>query len=273
MINKTALREGNTNNKTELWIPVDIGTQIPCLHTVPHMFRPFFCFSVLRKNIARPLVLRYLTHTVLCTTLGGNECDLLTVTDFQDTPITATGGGSNNSRNSSYGSRSPSSGQQQQQQQQQHAGAEIPGGAFNGNSGRVETATVSVGDAAMTAAAMGAAGGGLRWGGEGGGMNYGGGADEDSSNGAPGLGIGARYSGGGGSSGGGPNRRGNHKRCVVISARVHPGETPASWMMRGMLDFITGDSAEARLLRSLFVFKIVPMLNPDGVAFGNNRCR
>ncbi|CAN0329557.1 unnamed protein product, partial [Hapterophycus canaliculatus] len=63
-----------------------------------------------------------------------------------------------------------------------------------------------------------------------------------------------------------------HKRCVVISARVHPGETPASWMMRGMLDFITGDSAEARLLRSLFVFKIVPMLNPDGVAFGNNRC-
>lgn len=71
---------------------------------------------------------------------------------------------------------------------------------------------------------------------------------------------------------GGGARRGN-KRCVVISARVHPGETPASWMMRGMLDFITGESVEARLLRSLFVFKIVPMLNPDGVAFGNNRCR
>ncbi|CAN0554465.1 unnamed protein product [Ectocarpus sp. 8 AP-2014] len=68
-------------------------------------------------------------------------------------------------------------------------------------------------------------------------------------------------------------RRGMNKRCVVISARVHPGETPASWMMRGMLDFLTGDSAEAGLLRSLFVFKIVPMLNPDGVAYGNNRCR
>ncbi|CAN0450767.1 unnamed protein product [Ascophyllum nodosum] len=65
----------------------------------------------------------------------------------------------------------------------------------------------------------------------------------------------------------------SEQRCVVISARVHPGETPASWMMRGMLDFITGESAEARLLRSLFVFKIVPMLNPDGVAYGNNRCR
>lgn len=122
-------------------------------------------------------------------------------------------------------------------------------------------------------AAVGAAGGALSGGGERGVTNNGGGASEDSSNGAPGLGVGGRYSVGGGSSGGGASRRGNHKRCVVISARVHPGETPASWMMRGMLDFITGDSAEARLLRSLFVFKIVPMLNPDGVAFGNNRCR
>lgn len=74
-----------------------------------------------------------------------------------------------------------------------------------------------------------------------------------------------------GSIGGGRGRC--SKRCVVISARVHPGETPASWMMRGILDFLTGESAEARVLRSLFVFKIVPMLNPDGVAFGNNRCR
>ena len=85
------------------------------------------------------------------------------------------------------------------------------------------------------------------------------------------VGVG-RQGGGAGGSVGGRMRRTN-KRCVVISARVHPGETPASWMMRGMLDFITGESAEARLLRSLFVFKIVPMLNPDGVAYGNNRCR
>lgn len=83
-----------------------------------------------------------------------------------------------------------------------------------------------------------------------------------------GAGLGGRYG-----LGGMVGRRGMNKRCVVISARVHPGETPASWMMRGMLDFLTGDSAEARLLRSLFAFKIVPMLNPDGVAFGNNRCR
>ncbi len=29
------------------------------------------------------------------------------------------------------------------------------------------------------------------------------------------------------------------RKCIVISARVHPGETVASWMMRGVIRFIT----------------------------------
>ncbi len=62
------------------------------------------------------------------------------------------------------------------------------------------------------------------------------------------------------------------RRAVVITARVHPGETPASWIMKGFLDFVTGPSEAAKLLRKLFVFKVVPMLNPDGVFYGNNRC-
>lgn len=62
------------------------------------------------------------------------------------------------------------------------------------------------------------------------------------------------------------------KKGVVVTARVHPGETVGSWMMHGFLDFITGNSKEARVLRENFVFKIIPMLNPDGVINGNYRC-
>lgn len=63
-----------------------------------------------------------------------------------------------------------------------------------------------------------------------------------------------------------------HKKAVVVTARVHPGETNGSWMMRGFLDFILSDSLDAQILRDTFVFKVVPMLNPDGVIVGNYRC-
>uniref|UniRef100_A0A672YQP2 Cytosolic carboxypeptidase 2 n=1 Tax=Sphaeramia orbicularis TaxID=375764 RepID=A0A672YQP2_9TELE len=62
------------------------------------------------------------------------------------------------------------------------------------------------------------------------------------------------------------------KKTVVVTARVHPGETNGSWMMEGFLDFLLGESEDARLLRDMFVFKVVPMLNPDGVVVGNYRC-
>ena len=62
------------------------------------------------------------------------------------------------------------------------------------------------------------------------------------------------------------------KRAVVISARVHPGEVVGSWMMRGVLFFLTDPlNLEAKLLREKFIFKIIPMLNPDGVINGNYR--
>ncbi|XP_030845619.1 uncharacterized protein LOC582973 isoform X1 [Strongylocentrotus purpuratus] len=62
------------------------------------------------------------------------------------------------------------------------------------------------------------------------------------------------------------------KKAVVVTSRVHPGETNASWMMKGFLDYLTSEMPDAKLLRDLFVFKIVPMLNPDGVIVGNYRC-
>uniref|UniRef100_A0AAY4BLL5 Cytosolic carboxypeptidase 1 n=1 Tax=Denticeps clupeoides TaxID=299321 RepID=A0AAY4BLL5_9TELE len=67
----------------------------------------------------------------------------------------------------------------------------------------------------------------------------------------------------------------NHLRnrpVVFLTARVHPGESNCSWVMKGTLEFLTGSSASAQTLREAFIFKIVPMLNPDGVINGSHRC-
>jgi len=42
--------------------------------------------------------------------------------------------------------------------------------------------------------------------------------------------------------------------------------------MEGFIEYILGDELEARSLRNTYVFKIIPMLNPDGVIVGNYRC-
>lgn len=63
-----------------------------------------------------------------------------------------------------------------------------------------------------------------------------------------------------------------NQRIIFITARVHPGETPSSYVCEGFMDFILSDQPMARMLRDLAIFKIVPMLNPDGVYLGNYRC-
>ena len=108
------------------------------------------------------------------------------------------------------------------------------------------------------------------------------------------------------------------RRSIVVSSRVHPGETCASWAVQviptcsypfsrictytpvqppmsspqnsqklhpslrnisqespkqqGFLEYLCGQTPRARILRDNFVFKVVPMLNPDGVIEGNYRC-
>ena len=61
------------------------------------------------------------------------------------------------------------------------------------------------------------------------------------------------------------------KKYILAVARVHPAETVGSWVMEGFLRFISSKHPEAILLRNKFIFKIVPMLNPDGVIVGNSR--
>jgi murein tripeptide amidase MpaA len=67
-----------------------------------------------------------------------------------------------------------------------------------------------------------------------------------------------------------PNK--SKKPTIFISARVHPGEVPSSFVMNGILDFLTrDDDPQTMALLDNFVFKIIPMLNPDGVVRGHYR--
>jgi murein tripeptide amidase MpaA len=59
---------------------------------------------------------------------------------------------------------------------------------------------------------------------------------------------------------------------VVLMARSHAGETVSSWVMHFLIRFLVSDRPEAVALRDAFVFKIFPMVNPDGVVHGNYRC-
>jgi len=61
------------------------------------------------------------------------------------------------------------------------------------------------------------------------------------------------------------------RKCVFVTGRVHPGESNSSFMVEGMIKFLVSDHKDAEVLWNAYVFKIVPMLNPDGVIIGNYR--
>lgn len=61
------------------------------------------------------------------------------------------------------------------------------------------------------------------------------------------------------------------KPVVMVTARIHPGETCGSFIMQGFLRFLLSSSPLAKQLRAALTFKVVPMLNVDGVLLGNYR--
>ncbi|EER19720.1 conserved hypothetical protein [Perkinsus marinus ATCC 50983] len=59
------------------------------------------------------------------------------------------------------------------------------------------------------------------------------------------------------------------KPVILLTARVHPGETPGQFALLGALNFVNDPRAVA--LRYHYDLKFVPMINPDGVYMGNYR--
>jgi murein tripeptide amidase MpaA len=62
------------------------------------------------------------------------------------------------------------------------------------------------------------------------------------------------------------------KGVVFVTARQHPGETVSSFAAEGIVRKLCDGSEESRQLLAKFVFFVVPMVNVDGVVYGNFRC-
>lgn len=64
----------------------------------------------------------------------------------------------------------------------------------------------------------------------------------------------------------------NEKKCVLVTGRIHSGETVSSYVVQGLIDFLVNlNNPISKYLRDKFIFKIIPMLNIDDVIFGNYR--
>ena len=61
------------------------------------------------------------------------------------------------------------------------------------------------------------------------------------------------------------------KKRILIHARTHPAETPPSFLIEGMIEYLLSGSQQAFDLLSQFEFHIFPMQNVDGVIAGNYR--
>ena len=63
----------------------------------------------------------------------------------------------------------------------------------------------------------------------------------------------------------------SERKAVIVTAWVHPGESNSSYVIHGMIQFMLTEDEIAKSLRDKYIFKFVPMLNPDGVILGNYR--
>ena len=59
------------------------------------------------------------------------------------------------------------------------------------------------------------------------------------------------------------------KHIIFITARVHPGETPGTLMFNGILKLLIDNNNQmSKILLDNFIFKLIPIINVDGVSYG-----
>jgi len=58
---------------------------------------------------------------------------------------------------------------------------------------------------------------------------------------------------------------------MYIQARLHAAETHGSWVMKNIIEQLIQHSDRHDHILKNYIIKLVPMLNPDGVAIGNSR--
>lgn len=62
------------------------------------------------------------------------------------------------------------------------------------------------------------------------------------------------------------------KKYILIIGRVNPGEPVSSYIIEGLIGFLTSEYPQAQRSRELFIYKIIPMANVEGVIIGNSSC-
>ena len=62
-----------------------------------------------------------------------------------------------------------------------------------------------------------------------------------------------------------------NKKKIWIHARTHPGETPSSWHLDGIIETLLDDDEVISHYRKNLIFYIYPFNNPEGVYYGRSR--
>ncbi|HRQ50946.1 MAG TPA: M14 family zinc carboxypeptidase [Agriterribacter sp.] len=61
------------------------------------------------------------------------------------------------------------------------------------------------------------------------------------------------------------------KKVVLITTLQHAGEYCGGYVVSGLLHFLLSDDEQAALARKTTLYKIIPMMNPDGIFHGITR--